>query len=207
MVEFPRYDNYKDSSIEWLGEIPNHWYLGRLKNSVESCINGVWGNDLDAKQGKIVTCVRVADFNRSNFRVSLDKETKRKISINDFSNRSLKKGDLLLEKSGGGDLQLVGQVVIYDYDISAVCSNFVERMRIKDSFSSRYLTYYHSYLYSIKINYKHIKQTTGIQNLDSNSYLSESFFYPPLEEQQKIADFLDRKTAEIDEAREKTKIN
>jgi type I restriction enzyme S subunit len=31
-VSFPRYPKYKDSGVDWLGEVPEHWQLTRLKN-------------------------------------------------------------------------------------------------------------------------------------------------------------------------------
>ena len=31
-MSFPRYPNYKDSGVEWLGEVPEHWEVTRLKN-------------------------------------------------------------------------------------------------------------------------------------------------------------------------------
>ena len=34
MNNFPKYDRYKDSGVEWLGEIPAEWECGRLKNSL-----------------------------------------------------------------------------------------------------------------------------------------------------------------------------
>ena len=49
-----------------------------------------------------------------------------------------------------------------------------------------------------KVNTKSIKQTTGIQNIDQNSYLSQQLGLPPLPEQRAIADFLDHQTAKID---------
>lgn len=194
----PKHESYKDSGVEWLGKIPSHWQLGKIKNAIQSCVNGVWGNDPDGEND--VVCIRVADFTRHNFRISLENETKRKISPSEFQSRSLIPGDLLLEKSGGGEKQLVGQIVSYDLNIPAVCSNFVARLRIKKGFCSRYVTYFNAFLYTLQINYKHIKQTTGIQNIDSDSYLSELFTYPDEIEQQRIANFLDRTTAEIDEA-------
>ena len=30
-MTFPRYERYKDSGIEWLGEVPEHWEIKRLK--------------------------------------------------------------------------------------------------------------------------------------------------------------------------------
>lgn len=192
------YPAYKPSGVEWLGDIPSHWRIGKIKEAIASCTNGVWGSDPDGIND--TTCIRVADFLRHNYRVSLKGRTERKIAQSDFRVRNLIPGDLLLEKSGGGEKQLVGQVVSFEYDLPAVCSNFIARLRIHEGFSSRYLVYFNAYLYTIRINYKHIKQTTGIQNLDQNSYLSEYFAYPDEDEQHRIARFLDQKTAEIDEA-------
>lgn len=200
-MAFPKYESYKDSGIEWLGEIPSHWDLTRLKTAIKSSTNGIWGNDPDENnEDDGIVCIRVADFSRYNLLVSLEKLTRRRISDSEFQSRKLLPGDLLLEKSGGGDNQLVGQVVLFEHDIPAVCSNFLARLRIRDDFSSRFLNYVNACLYFLKINYKHIKQTTGIQNIDSNSYLAEFFAFPTLEEQRRIADFLDRKTSEIDQA-------
>ncbi|HMW01910.1 MAG TPA: restriction endonuclease subunit S, partial [Acidobacteriota bacterium] len=33
-MSFPRYESYKDSGIEWLGEVPGHWEVRRLKKVV-----------------------------------------------------------------------------------------------------------------------------------------------------------------------------
>ena len=33
MAKYQKYTEYKDSGIEWLGEIPNHWNVGNLKFS------------------------------------------------------------------------------------------------------------------------------------------------------------------------------
>ena len=30
-MSFPRYPKYKDSGVEWLGEVPEHWDVSRLK--------------------------------------------------------------------------------------------------------------------------------------------------------------------------------
>ena len=56
----------------------------------------------------------------------------------------------------------------------------------------------HAALYALRVNTRHIKQSTGIQNLDSASYLSESMGLPSEPEQRAIAAFLDRETARID---------
>ena len=31
-MSFPRYAKYKDSGVEWLGEVPAHWEYGNLRS-------------------------------------------------------------------------------------------------------------------------------------------------------------------------------
>ena len=31
MSQLPRYESYKDSGVQWLGEIPSHWSVKKLK--------------------------------------------------------------------------------------------------------------------------------------------------------------------------------
>ena len=56
----------------------------------------------------------------------------------------------------------------------------------------------HAAFYAGKLNYPAIKQTTGIQNLDSNAYFDTAAVFPPPVEQRTIAAFLDRETECID---------
>ena len=150
-----------------------------------------------------ITVLRVADFDRQSFKVSDLKLTTRSIPPKDRGSRLLKQGDLLIEKSGGGDKTLVGCVVLFDKAYEAVTSNFVAKMSPLESYDSYFLAYAFSQLYAGKVNYPSIKQTTGIQNLDSDSYLMEKFCFPPKHEQKNISCFLDHETAKIDNLIEK----
>jgi len=145
-----------------------------------------------------IACVRVADFDRVAFTVDFQDPTLRSIEPGVVAARGLRAGDLLLEKSGGGENQPVGAVVLYGYTLPAVCSNFVARVTIAPGYDARFLTYLHAALYALRINTRHIKQSTGIQNLDSASYLGEATGLPTEPEQRAIAAFLDRETARID---------
>lgn len=196
MSRYPAYPEYKPTRCDWFPEIPSHWEIDRAKWSVTACQNGVWGAEPDGENDLV--CIRVADFDRQSLRVSTEKLTMRSIAEKDRRNRLLEAGDLLLEKSGGGEHQLVGAVVEFNQPFPAVSSNFIARLVASDDMNSRFLVYLHSHLYSGRVNFRSIKQTTGIQNLDSQSYLDEPITYPPLAEQQAIAQFLDFKTAQFD---------
>jgi len=195
-MKYAAYENYKNSDSEWPGLVPSHWHVDRLKWSISGCYNGVWGDEPNEIDDLI--CVRVADFDRDRFVVVSTPPTVRAIESSQRHNRILQKNDLLIEKSGGGEKQLVGCVVQFTEDFPAVCSNFVARLPVARECDSRYLVYLHSAIYTARLNYPAIKQTTGIQNLDSGEYLNILVAYPPSDEQQSIARFLDAKTAQID---------
>lgn len=190
------YASYIPSGVRWLGDVPGHWIGKRLRDCVESCSNGVWGDEPDGGDDD-VPVIRVADFDRDRRRV-VEYETVRKVDDSQRRSRGLFNGDMLMEKSGGGEQQPVGMVVSYLGPEGAVCSNFVARMRSRDGVVSRFMVYLHAYLYASRVTNISVKQTTGIQNLDSTAYLSETCFVPPTNEQQAIANYLDVETTRID---------
>jgi type I restriction enzyme S subunit len=190
------YPRTKASACDWFGDVPEHWPMVRLRRTVSGCINGTWGSDPTGGDDDIA-CVRVADFDRGRRYVRDRVPTIRAVPRDGRRRRLLLRGDLLIEKSGGGEQQPVGMVVGFDSNIPAVCSNFVARMPVATGNDGRFLTYLHEHLYARGVNVRSIKQTTGIQNLDSDAYLRERVAVPPLEEQQAIARYLDYATGRI----------
>lgn len=190
--------DYTQAPIElkWLEATPAHWNIDRLKWSISGIFNGVWGDEPNVLED--IICVRVADFDRTRFKVVNDPPTIRAVEVKDRTNRVLQKGDLLIEKSGGGDNQPVGCVVHFDHDYDAVCSNFVGRMPISMGMHPRFWSYMHAFLYAGRLNIPAIKQTTGIQNLDTDVYFNLKVPFPPFSEQCIIADYLDHQTTKID---------
>lgn len=198
----PSYESYQDSEIEYLGLVPKAWKRKQLKRSLEGCVNGIWGEE--SKGGdEDIAVIRVADFDRQRLGIRAGALTLRAITTQERERRLLEIGDLLIEKSGGGEKTPVGQVVLFGGAFQAVCSNFVARMRPRKRYDSRYLNYVFSVLYQAGVNVCSIKQNTGIQNLDSNRYLSECWVFPTLLEQKQIAGFLNSETAKIDALIEK----
>ena len=193
-----RYPAYRDSGVEWLGEVPEHWKVSRIKDSVKEAKGGIWGDEPEIDDLNAVICVRVADFDRGRLTVDLSNPTFRSIAPSERNGRMLEYGDLLLEKSGGGENQLVGAVVLFEASEPAVCSNFVAKVTLKSTMYPSYWRYFHYAAYSVRLNLKSVKQTSGIQNLDQSAYFDEQAPFPPLPEQTAIAAFLDLETAKID---------
>lgn len=187
----------KSSGVDWLGNVPESWEVRRLSTTTAPPLGGVWGDEPSGTESDL-PCVRVADFDRDRSLVRGGPLTIRSISSSERSRRILASGDLLLEKSGGGDKQAVGAVVRFDRDEPAVFSNFIARLQVrKDGDDPSFLTYLHRTMYGRGINVRSIKQTTGIQNLSVSSYLAESAAFPPRSEQGEIASHLDRSLAEV----------
>ena len=197
MSQYKAYPAYKDSGVEWIGQVPEHWQVKRLKHLISQCQNGVWGDD-PLEDGSDTLCIRVADFDRDNNVVIYNPSTYRQITKEHQDSRLVSKGDILLEKSGGGAQTLVGANVRYLGEEPAVCSNFVAVIKPSKMAESAWLNYLMASMYALKINLRSIKQSTGIQNLDSEQYLDEGVAAPSLDEQATIAATLDRETARID---------
>ena len=194
-----QYDSYKDSEAKWVGKIPSSWKRTRIKYLLSRSSAGVWGDDEKGDANDIV-CFRVADFDYEHGCLSFDKLTYRNIDSKQLEGRTLSLGDLLIEKSGGGEATPVGRVVRYNYDDLATCSNFVHSVSVNNNSKSDYLYYYFFAMYANKENLLYFNQTTGIQNLKVGEYLSQTIYLPSLAEQQYIATYLDKKCAEIDKA-------
>nr|WP_241246499.1 MULTISPECIES: restriction endonuclease subunit S [Micrococcus] len=103
-----------------------------------------------------------------------------------------------MEKSGGTGINPVGFVVSYESDEESIFANFIVRLRPRPDQHARFWLYALNGAYTSGLTWKSVNQTTGIQNLDMASFMSELFPVPPLDEQREIADHLDRETAKID---------
>lgn len=149
-----------------------------LKRVLRSITAGVWGAAPEESDDEPRWCVRVADFDYDPGRVKLQPKTMRSIADLDFARKRLEYGDLLLEGSGGGDKTSVGRVVLFDHSNPAVCSNFLQRLRPAPGIDSEYLSLVLRDLHATGAVRLHIKQTTGIQNLDLGSFLTTEIPLP-----------------------------
>ncbi|MBR6407871.1 MAG: restriction endonuclease subunit S [Clostridia bacterium] len=198
----------KDSGIPWIGIMPAKWELHRMKSCVEDRTSGAWGNEAADDDGDTI-CLRIADFDYSKFRFKdtpIDELTIRNYDGETIRKLLLKKGDILIEKSGGGEKTPVGRTVIFDKDYPALYANFMDRIRCSDLVTSDWMQYVFVTFYKNGYSKNYIKQTTGIQNLDLTSMLAcERIPVPSTEEQNKIVDFLDSECDQIDAVIEETR--
>jgi len=179
-------------------ELPPGWTALPFKFAVESRFTGEWGGEPGTGEVDVL-CVRVADFDRATRTAGSDVSTIRSIPKAKASAKALRPGDLLLERSGGTDQNPVGNVILYVGPEGAISSNFVECVRLLPDHDSNFWRYVHEAAYSTGFTQVHVRQTSGIQNLDAQGFYDESFAVPNLKDQQRLAAELDEQTARIDD--------
>jgi type I restriction enzyme S subunit len=102
-MSFPRYPKYKDSGVEWLGEVPEHWSVEPFKHQIDRNDGGVWGDDPDGANDTIVlrSTEQTVDGHWK-----LDDPAPRKLSESELGSSLLAENDLLLTKSSGSSLHI-----------------------------------------------------------------------------------------------------
>ncbi|ABQ99616.1 restriction endonuclease subunit S [Haemophilus influenzae] len=179
-----RYESYKDSGVEWLGEVPSHWnlipnkYIFKLRKNVVGkrsseydllslSLKGVIKRDMENPEGKFPAEfdtyqeVKEGDFIFCLFDVE---ETPRTVGLSSYHG------------------MITGAYTIFE-------TNNVDK---------KFIYYFYLNLDSdkrLKPLYKGLRNT-----ISKETFFSFNTFIPPLSEQQKIAQFLDDKTAKIDQA-------
>jgi type I restriction enzyme S subunit len=129
-MTFPRYPKYKDSGVEWLGEVPAHWSIEPFKRQIERNDGGVWGDDPD---GQGDTIVLRSTEQTVDGRWQLDDPAPRKLSETDINGSLLVESDLLMTKSSGSALH-IGKTTLVTAEIAVLrcCySNFMQRVRTR----------------------------------------------------------------------------
>ena len=200
-MQYPEANEVEKFKETELGSIPGSWRVKALDNEYIEFKNGLW----TGKKGPYVKIrvLRNTNFNNDGS-LRLVKVAELNVELKQFQTRKLSRGDIILERSGGGPTQPVGRVVFFEIKdgLDYSFSNFTSRIRIidKEQIYSRYLFYF---LLSFHLSGGTIdiqNRTTGIRNLDFLKYKNILIPIPPFREQEKIAFVL----STIQEVKEKT---
>lgn len=177
--------------------LPQGWRWVRLGEILELHDNGLWGSH-DPVSG--IPVIRSVNFCNDGS-ISTEDIARIQPSTQNTQNKRLRKGDILLERSGGGPKQPVGRVVLFDLDEKFYFGNFISRLRCKPDVDSSFLFFQ---LFNI-----HMKggtlllqdQTTGIRNLRFTEYLQLPIALSSPPEQKRIAAKIQELMAEVEHAR------
>lgn len=179
--------------------VPAGWDYKQLGDYVADSAAGEWGTEAQGDDNDIPV-LRSTNFTESGV-IDYTKLAFRNIEEKKRTKKALKKGDILLEKSGGSPTQPVGRVVYFDRDTPHLYSNFTQKLAPAKNCDSKYLFYKLYFEYQNGTVLKFQQQTTGIINFQLAEYLGFQTVFAPLPEQQKIAAIL----SSVDDVIEKTR--
>jgi type I restriction enzyme, S subunit len=165
------------------------WEKRRLGETLELYDNGFWGFQ-DLING--VPVIRSTNF-RNNGSISVEDIARVLPNIQNIENKKLQRGDILLERAGGGPKQPVGRVVLFDLEGGFYFGNFISRLRCKGNAEAEFLFLYLFYVHMKGDTLALQDQTTGIRNLRFGEYLQLPIPLPPLPIQQRLASELKEK--------------
>lgn len=185
-MSFPRYPSYKNSGVEWLGEVPEHWAIRRVRwlCEIKKRISGELGHDVLSitQQG-----IRIKDLESNDGQISMDYSKYQFVEVGDFAMNHM---DLL---TGYVDVSPVHGVTSPDYRVFTIRDQAISH--------EKFLLYIFQMGYKNKIFYAYGQGSSqlGRWRLPTEQFNDLPFPLPPKSEQQNIAAFLDRETAKIDE--------
>ena len=192
-----RYDKYKSSSIDWFADIPSHWQIRRLKDVVSVISKGTTpSTEGEAYTDFGVRYIKAENIN-DNGSVSENPVFFISESTNKLLNRSiLKANDLLLVIAGAttGKIAILKPEQLPANTNQAVC--FL-RLKNKEKETLRYKYYFINSAYVQSLVWLYAV-TSAQPNLPMAVLSRFSLYYPPIDEQILIAQYLDIKTQAID---------
>ena len=146
--------------------------MTRLIEITGKALSGEWGKDDDSGNG--IPVLRTTNFTNIG-EVDYENVVTRNIIKKNLDEKYLRKGDIIIEKSGGSDKQPVGRVIFFDGEEGTyLFNNFTGLLRVKDQ-----ANWYPRYIfYSLFSNYRKggtrafENKTTGLHNLKTDEYVA-----------------------------------
>jgi hypothetical protein len=167
-----------------------------MMSLIEEPVSGDWGvaeDELETETDYVrVLVIRATEFNyAANLILDNDRVRFRYLERESLESRSLRAGDLVLEKSGGGPLQPVGRVAMIEAehlkDRQLSFTNFVMRLRPAGDVLPTYLWAFLGLVNRCGLTESMQAQTHGIRNLKLDEYLPQPVPVPDDATQDKIA--------------------
>jgi type I restriction enzyme, S subunit len=182
-----KYDKYKQSGIEWLGDVPEQWEVKRVKD-IFTLARGKFShrprNDEKMYEGGSYPFIQTGDVAKSSKYITSYKQVLNENGIQ--VSKRFKKGTMLMTIAAN-----IGDVAILDFDA------FLPDSLV--AFHSKQNTDFYFYLLSAtKDELDTIKITNTQDNLNLERLNAIFKLLPPISEQTAIATYLDTKTQAID---------
>ncbi|MDB9375059.1 restriction endonuclease subunit S [Nodularia sphaerocarpa] len=182
----------KPSGIEWLGDIPAHWEVKKLKYIAQIVLGKMLQGDSSGND-YLKPYLRSANIQWDKADVSDIKQMW--LTKNEMNSYLVKSKDILV--SEGGE---VGRACIWNNEIEeCYIQNSVHKITCSQKSSAFYI-YYQFYIIGHKGYFESIVNRVSIGHLTREKLINIKFIIPPLSEQNNIADFINQESAKINQA-------
>lgn len=184
----------KDSGVEWIGQIPEHWEIKRIKHVTSKIGSGVTpsgGGSTYLDEG--IPLLRSQNIHFDRIDLTDVARISRK-TYQDMSNSQVKKGDVLLNITGGS----IGRCYFVDTDEDMNVNQHVCIVRPMKNIETVFLN---AFLAS-EVGQGQIcffQQGGGREGLNFQALKNFSLALPPTAEQKKIVFFIEKESAELNE--------
>ena len=192
---FRRYPEYKESGVDWLGEVPAHWQMKRLKAVAAVQLSNV---DKHSEDGQVpVRLCNYVDVYYNDF-ITADLDFMNATATPSQVRRfRLRVGDVMITKDSESWTDIAVPAVVAEDLPDVLCGYHLAHIRPAAGLDGRFLARQFA---AIGARDQFRVAANGITRfgLGGNAIRSSLFAIPPIDEQRAIADFLDRETAKID---------
>lgn len=181
----------RDSGIDWIGDIPEHWEVKPLKRVISKALQYGANESGILFDENLPRYVRITDILDNSLREDLQKQS---LSEEQAEGYILEDKDLLFARSGG----TVGKTFLYKSKYGRCAfAGYLIKASISDTNDACFV-YYYTQSNSYEEWKRRIFIQSTIQNIGADRYSLMELPIPPLSEQRAIANFLDTKCADID---------
>ncbi len=189
------YPEYKDSGVEWLGEVPAHWEVRRLKTVASTRASNVDKKSLEGQQ-PVLLCNYTDVYYNEHITNALEFMSAT-ATPDQIERYALRVGDVLITKDSESWDDIAVPAVVTELLENVLCGYHLALIRPTEEVDGRFL----ARVFAATGPRDQLEiAANGITRfgLSGDAIRTAVFALPPLPEQQAIAAFLDRKTAEID---------
>lgn len=199
MSKYKPYPKYKDSGVEWLGQIPEEWEVKRVKDVIKQDGNGIKiGPFGSALKDKTLPEGSYKIYNQANLinAFELNRHFVDEKTFEELRAYEIKPNDILLSMMG-----TIGKCKIMPREIQkGIMDSHLIKLRLNDKIFPKFFEYFYDKDNSVIVISQLECLSVGTTMNGLNSKIVKSIFisFPAFSEQQAITAFLDHETSHVD---------
>ncbi len=187
------YPKYKDSGVEWLGKVPEHWEVKPVKRFYEIQLGKMLQRTKKSDDDFFVPYLKAIHVQWSG--INTYNLPKMWASTRELSEYSVRPGDLLVCEGGEGGRC----AIVRDVQGTVIIQNALHRVRPREIASNDYLRYCMKSIANIGW-FDVLNDKATIAHFTREKFAALEISVPPLPEQTAIVEFLDKQTKKLDTA-------